>query len=222
VYTAEFENNLGEECLIQLIPDRDCESPRDWEHLWTWVTTMSAGYSDRNPRYDEKTARYSGSWSSGKWYRPEDFEGEDGELDKEFQQKSIVVPLHLYRHSGDFISVGTRSTAANGNCRWDSGIMGFAFVSKEKLKKEYACKCITKKVIERAMDCLRSEVAAMNAYNDGSVYGVKVVNMRTDAEDSCWGFTCPERKDIFDAAVDMLGGWVDDTKRCEIAERLVA
>jgi len=217
IYSQEFENDKGEACLIQVLPDEFCDSPRDWDNLWTWVTTPGEGYSDMEYRGTKEQ-----NWRDRRCYRPEDFEDDDGKIDRQFQKENIVVPLYLYRHSGDVISAGRFAANDPCNCPWDSGCMGFAFVSKERLKKEYNMKRITKKVLEKAMACLRGEVETMNDINMGYVYGIKVVNMRTEEEDSCWGFISSDGKYLKEAAADMLSDWVSADKRQEIVDRLVA
>jgi len=183
---------------------------------------MKAGYSDYNPEYDERYARYPGSWSSGKWYRPEDFEDASGELDKEFQRQNLVVPLYLYRHSGDVISAGRFAANSPCNCPWDSGCMGFAFVSREKVKQEFGVKRLTKSVLAKANVRLRQEVEVMNMYLAGEVYGIEVIDMVTDRHDSCWGFYCNSRQEVAACARDMLDGYAQESREQAVAEALVA
>lgn len=63
---------------------------------------------------------------------------------------------------------------------------------------------------DRALDCLRGEVAQYDAYLRGEVYGMKFYDGRTEIE-ATWGFYETEdqdiRKDIF---ADELGDWCDD------------
>jgi hypothetical protein len=206
IYSAEFQGKDGNACLVEVLPDHDrSTNPRtDWENLWTWVTTERAGYSDRVPRSKECYNIYR--------YDP-----------KTMRNDYLIMPLHLYRHNGDVISVGNYSTVVNGNRPWDGAVMGFAFVSFDKLKKEYSCKRITRQVRERAIACLKAEVEAVNCCNDGRVYGIKVVDMVTDEEDACWGFICSDSNQLSMCAVDMISPYTDDNGECaqDIAERLL-
>ena len=63
---------------------------------------------------------------------------------------------------------------------------------------------------DRALDCLRGEVAQYDAYLRGEVYGMKFYDGRTEIE-ATWGFYETKdqdiRKDIF---ADELGDWCDD------------
>ena len=51
----------------------------------------------------------------------------------------IVLPIYMYDHSGITISVNPFS------CPWDSGQIGFIYISKEKARKEYSKKRLTAK-----------------------------------------------------------------------------
>ena len=219
IFSLEFEGQEGHTCLVEVLPEYEYgENPRDWSNLWTWVTTDKAGYSDIKYRGTKER-----SWRDRQWYKPEDFEDSDtGKLDKQFLKENIVMPLYLYRHSGDVISVGRFPAGSPCDCPWDSGCMGFAFVSKKELKKEYCVKRITKKVLENARERLEGEVKVMNMRNAGEVYGITVVDMVTDQQDSCWGFYCDSRKEIAECARDMLCGFVKEGEEQLVAERLVA
>ena len=98
------------------------------------------------------------------------------------ESPAVILPLYLYDHSGITISTSPFS------CHWDSGQIGFVFVSKEKLKKEYGVKRITNEVIERATKILLAEVKTYDQYLTGEVYGYKVIDEKGNEEDSCWGY----------------------------------
>jgi hypothetical protein len=202
LYHTEFSDKDGKPCLIQVVPDEYCDSPRQWGNLWTWVTASGAGYSDI------------------KRETPDDFEDDDGKLSKAFLRDNIVVPLYLYRHSGDSISLGREYPF---DCPWDSGCMGFAYLSYAKIQEEYGWKNITKTRREKLIADLKGEVETMNVWLSGGAYGIKVVNMESGYEDSCWGFVRSGMNELADCASEMLIGWIDDNdKRHEVAGRLAA
>ena len=205
LYHTEFIDKDGSQCLIQVLPDCDVESPREWDNLWTWATTANAGYSDVKPDYQKEARK---GYCQKYFYRPDDFHDDNDNIDKEFAKTHLIVPLFLHRHSGDVISAGNYD-ASWPDKQWDAGCMGFAFVNNMKIKEEFNCKRITKKIKTRAMDCLKGEVKTMNAVNFGEVYGIKVINLETEEQDSCWGFICPNLKDLEPCVSDMLIGWVD-------------
>jgi len=111
-----------------------------------------------------------------------------GEL--EFPDGYLVLPLYLYDHSGLTISTGAFS------CRWDSGQVGYIYMSKKDAIANFGKKRLTKKVIARALDCMRAEVKEYDDYLTGNVYGFEYEQVAVNAdgeeqmleEDSCWGF----------------------------------
>jgi hypothetical protein len=85
------------------------------------------------------------------------------------------------------------------SCNWDSGRVGFIFISKEKMLKEYGGKIVTRKLKERVEGYLKGEVETYDQYLTGDVYGYRVFKEENGVEeelDSCWGFygedTCME------------------------------
>jgi hypothetical protein len=96
---------------------------------------------------------------------------------------AIVLPLYLYDHSGITMSVNPFS------CPWDSGQVGWIYITKEKIREEYHCKRISKKMIERVKGYLINEVKTYDEYLTGDVYGFRITDTETDEEvESCWGF----------------------------------
>jgi hypothetical protein len=94
---------------------------------------------------------------------------------------AVILPLFLYDHSG--ITMNTTGF----NCRWDSGQVGFIFISKAKALKEFGGKIITKKLRERLETYLKNEVETYDQYLTGDVWGVQVFEDGEEV-DSCWGF----------------------------------
>ena len=100
---------------------------------------------------------------------------------KEDYNIAVVYPVIMYEHSGITISHG-RSYPYN--CRWDSGQIGFHFITKDDLRKEWNVERVTKKLIEKAVDNLKSELEVYDNYLAGSVYSYIV----EEADGSCGGF----------------------------------
>lgn len=99
-----------------------------------------------------------------------------------FEKQYIILPLYLYDHSGLTISTSPFS------CPWDSGQVGYIYVSKEKIKKEYSWPRLTKKRVEKIRGYLRNEVQTYDYYLTGAVYGFIVENQEGTQLDSCFGF----------------------------------
>lgn len=72
---------------------------------------------------------------------------------------NLILPLYLYDHSG--ITVSTRSFS----CPWDSGQIGYVYVSHKNIVKEYG-----KLDIDAARKRLEVEVKEYDSYIQGDVY----------------------------------------------------
>jgi hypothetical protein len=102
----------------------------------------------------------------------------------------ISLPLYLYDHSG--ITMNTTGFS----CRWDSGCVGFIYVTKEQVRKEYDVKKITKDIIEKVKKVLEAEVKVYDQYLTGDVYGYQVFEVskcelgheHEEEVSSCWGY----------------------------------
>jgi len=99
---------------------------------------------------------------------------------------AVWLPLYLYDHSG--ITMNTTGFS----CPWDSGQVGYIFVERDKILKEYGVKRITKAIREKVVDVLRAEVTEYDYHLTGQVYGY-VVKKDGKTEESCWGFYGDEK-----------------------------
>lgn len=142
---------------IRIETDSDPINPREWDNLGTMVC-------------------WHRSYSLGDKHS---FETPDDAWQE--IKNDIVLPLYLYDHSGITMNTGGFS------CPWDSGRVGYIYVSLEKVRKEYGWKQITKKRREKILEYLRGEVATYDDFLTGSVYGY-VVEGADGVGDSCWGF----------------------------------
>jgi hypothetical protein len=98
------------------------------------------------------------------------------------ENTAVILPLYLLDHSGISISTGAFS------CSWDSGQIGFIFVSKEKALEEFGGKIVTAKLKEKLERILDGEVETYDQYVRGYVYGFQIVDEDDDIVDSCYGF----------------------------------
>ena len=100
-------------------------------------------------------------------------------------KNSIILPLYLYDHSGITISTAPFS------CPWDSGQIGWIYITKEKAKEIYGVKEITKKIKEKIIDDLKLEVEVYNMYLTNEVYCYKLYKKEGEnliEIDDCGGF----------------------------------
>jgi hypothetical protein len=118
------------------------------------------------------------------------------ELEKDIIRKediAVIIPVYMYEHSGVVLNT-------NGfSCPWDSGQVGFIFISKAKARTECSWKQITKTRRERLEKHLIGEVEVYSQYLNGDVYGYTVLNEEGEeieaVDGSSWGyFGCDHEK----------------------------
>ena len=164
-----------EKYLIEIYPEDSPSSPREWDNLGTMVC-FHRRYT-LGDKHDYSFRDYN-SWD---------------EMEKAIiknENVGVILPLYLYDHSG--ITMNTTGFS----CGWDSVQVGFIYISKEKILKEYGGKIVTKKLKERVEGYLKSEVNTYDQYLTGDVYGYKVFKLETcdkgcehrEEIDSCWGY----------------------------------
>ena len=122
-----------------------------------------------------------------------DWDEMESDIEKHFKPV-VIYPVYMYDHSGITISLN------DFNDRWDSGMIGFVFVSRQKAIEEFG-KRITKKILETIRNNVRGEIEIYDSYLRGDVYGYKLIkknpmtlktlgdidNEETEI-DSSWGY----------------------------------
>jgi hypothetical protein len=101
---------------------------------------------------------------------------------------ALIFPVFLFDHSGLALSLNAERFAMQDSQRWDWGQIGFMFISKTKVRKEYDCKRISSKVLEKVTSCLTGEIETYNHYLAGRVYGFTLTSSDGTVDDNVWGF----------------------------------
>jgi hypothetical protein len=148
---------------LKIEQDTDPVDPREWDNLGTMVC-FHRGYN-LGDKHDYHTEDH-GSWE---------------ELRKQIEEDNevaAILPLYLYDHSG--ITMNTEGF----HCGWDSGQVGWIFVSKDTLKAEQ----LADLTLSSAEEYLKGEVATYDQFLTGDVWGCVVEDDDGNHLDSCWGF----------------------------------
>jgi hypothetical protein len=95
---------------------------------------------------------------------------------------AICLPVYLYSHSGDTINT------TGFSCPWDSGQLGFAYITKEMAREWWGWKNITQKRKEQLYEAIKGEVEVYDKYIKGEVYYHEVYDNEGNLIDSCHGF----------------------------------
>ncbi len=161
---------------IKIYHDTDAESPRDWDNLGTLI----CGHS----RYNLGDKH---NFSGGREFLldlvglDEDVPQDVDALLVQAERIAVILPVYLYDHSG--LAMNT----SGFHCPWDSGQVGFIYVTLDDIRKEYEVKRVSAKLREHIVNHLRLEVATYSDYLAGNIYGY-VVEEDGQETDSCWGF----------------------------------
>lgn len=90
--------------------------------------------------------------------------------------------VYGYEHGGRTVSTSPFS------CRWDSGLLGYIAVHKDKVRSEFGWKRITKAREQQILTYLEGEVETLAQYLEGDIYGYQVTDDEGNIIDSCWGY----------------------------------
>ena len=158
----------NEKYKLEIFDDLNPCSPREFDNLGTMVCFH------RRYNLGDETELKSSDFSS--WEELENY------LYKE-EDALIAIPVFMYDHSGLWINT------TGFSCPWDSGQVGYIYISKEKVRSEYNCKRISKKLKEMIREMLCSEVDLYNDYLSGNVYGFTLTDKENAEEiNSSCGF----------------------------------
>lgn len=213
---------------INIFQDDDAANPQeDWDQAGTMICFHSRYMLGNKHNYKEPED-FIKELGGEEWAALdaeydalicETFEGPDdtrkerekrrAELNREFRQKELelalknhlMFPLYLYDHSGISIRMGENGNPFMGRAQhaeWDSGQVGWIYISHENIKKEWGDPSLPEN-LELAKKCLKAETETFDDYLTGNVYGYVVSKNvsppDTDEDDieweeieSCWGF----------------------------------
>lgn len=145
------------------------ESPRDECNLstmWCWHKRYNLGDNDSNK---PKSSDFN-SWEEMEDHITSMFD------------VAVILPLFLYDHSG--ITISTTSFG----CSWDSGQVGFIFITKEQAREMFRVKYITKQIRSKLLAEMVSEVKTYDSYITNCVYCFSLYSSDGNEISSCHGF----------------------------------
>lgn len=183
-YHCEVLRKEAEDRFLVICNDCDeNDNPRSWDNVGRMLCWHR---------------RYNLGDQPNEFSTPQDF------LDfiKERNNKNdVVLPLFLLDHSG----LSMRCQSNFNDCDpggWDSGQVGFIWVSAEKIRAEWKVRSIQKSRLRFVEDVLKNEVKIYDQFLRGEVYNyycgrIEACNLGDKhyiEEDSCGGFFGSEWK----------------------------
>ncbi|MHA1662687.1 MAG: hypothetical protein ACTSVR_05455 [Candidatus Thorarchaeota archaeon] len=131
---------------LEIMIDEHCESPRtSQDNLGTFIMWHTRyGYSEL--KSDLTPDQYL----------------------KELPEGTFVMEVYMYDHSGITFSTSPFS------CRWDSGQVGYIYVTPDTLQREYP-EITTEAAKEQARMVLINEIEELARYAEGMCYGFRLI-----------------------------------------------
>jgi len=196
---------------IEIHYDENYETPRNWDNVGTmvcWHSRYNLGDVDGRKEYVDPASFIGSLFDAsiddlpkrshnneiqykyrGRWRTKAQLDAMQQEY---IDNNYVMLPLYLYEHGG--ITISTRPFS----CPWDSGQVGWIYVSKERCVSEWG----TKDWATKGKSYLEGEVKTYDDFLVGNVFGFVIHTLDEDGEsngdhiDSCWGFY-PENPDTF-------------------------
>ena len=176
----------GNKVQAELVYDPDADSPREWDNLGTILISPDKSHWIASPDDIVDTSIRLGKNPHEHW---ENLRREQLNLKK--SDIAIAYPITKYEHGSISLSLGYKQG-------WDYGVVGFVYITKETLRKEYGVKRITKSIIECAENRLQDELDTLTRWLNGDCYGWQIKEYalddggldweEVDTLDNCWGY----------------------------------
>jgi len=207
---------------INVYYDEDARDPRqEFDHLGKMVCFHKRyNLGDKHDYRNIDEALFYILYFLGAWTETMDMDYQDNQdfIKKywpKFEKLAIVLPLYLYDHSG--ITMSTRPFS----CPWDSGQVGFIYLSRADARKEYGR--LTKKNLQKIITYMTGEVREYDYFLTGQIYGFTIEptdqNKGIDCDDSCWGF-CGETDYMISEAKSSINYAIKEYKKDVLMERI--
>ncbi len=95
----------------------------------------------------------------------------------------IILPVYMYDHSGMTINT------TGFSCGWDSGQIGFIYVTAKKIRENYGVKRISAKLKQDITGYLKNEIQTYDQFLTGDVWSYSITDNNSDnIIDTCYGF----------------------------------
>lgn len=104
-------------------------------------------------------------------------EEEKEQVWKWIDENLVILTVYGYEHGN--IMLNTKGF----NCRFDSGQVGYIYVTKEDIKSEYGISKLTDEYIEKAKNVLNREIKEFSEYIQGNVYSYTVYDQNNEIYD---------------------------------------
>ncbi len=95
------------------------------------------------------------------------------------QAGTVSLPVYMYNHNNERLSTTPFS------CQWDSGLIGFIYVTSETIASDLVLSNTSETEIK---ELLNSEIETLDSYVSGEIYGFTIIDNMGSEVDSCYGY----------------------------------
>lgn len=153
---------------LEIIHDPDTENPVAEDHFISTLAMFHKQYVLGNQNHGIRHEDFSG-WDEMEAY-----------IRKE-KDAAVVLPIYMYDHSGITIKHTPFSYP------FDSGQVGFGYITKKHLRGTFGWKNITQKRRRHAEQELICEIEIYDKYLTGDVWGYVIKDQDGVEIEACWG-----------------------------------
>lgn len=176
---------------IEIHQEEYVESPREeWDHLgkmWFFHRRYNLGDKD-NPINTGDFHSWDEIWD----YIEEEY------------NPAVIAPISMLDHSGLYIYKGTGAHWCDPG-GWDSGMIGYALITKADARKEYGWKRISKKRVAKLQEHLDAEIEEYKKYLESDVWYYLIKDPYGEVVDSCgWIYGYDEAERIAKEQAELL------------------
>lgn len=139
---------------VEFYRDECLDSPREWDNLGKMVCFHNRYGLPNETNYKEDDFK--------SWVELRTKICSDNDIE-------IILPIYMYDHSG--ITIKTTPFS----CHWDSGQIGYIYVTKNEILKNFGKKTMTKALLKKAEEILKNEINIYDKYLTGDVYGFAII-----------------------------------------------
>ena len=177
----------GNKVQAELVYDQHATTPRECDNLGTILIAPNKAHWIANRDDVVDTSIPFGNSPYEHW---ENLRNKQLNLKK--SEIAIAYPITKHEHGAISLSLLGYKQG------WDYCVIGFVYVTKENLRKCYGVDRITKSIIERAKNCIQSELDMLTSWLNGNCYGWQIKEYaltddgldwkEVDVLDACWGY----------------------------------
>ncbi|BBW98899.1 hypothetical protein [Geobacillus subterraneus] len=165
-----------EHLALELATEEDVEpfvQRKFGDGVWYDNETDSWFFGEDLYGYEDRESAEQALEKEKEWYRNEEWvqDAKDEELLAVIARHAFVLPVYLYDHSGLALSMSRFS------CQWDSGQVGWMYVTHEEILREYGD--FHSGVLQLVKSILQEELKRYEDFINGNVFLFYVENKET-------------------------------------------